>query len=99
MASVCSLLNTGRFPIKDFIPPQPPNSFRITLELDRAERRLDAVLLAAFKNQDEKPSLKAISRVKFKELFSSGKVLIKGQRATPSSAVAKGITYVDILGY
>lgn len=93
------LRNTGRFPIKDFAPPQLPNSFRITLDLDRAERRLDAVLLTALKNQDDKPSLKTISRVKFKELFSSGKVLIKGQRATSSSAVAKGITYVDILGF
>ncbi|MCC2679793.1 MAG: hypothetical protein K0R29_2369, partial [Pseudobdellovibrio sp.] len=27
--------------MKDNIPPQPPNSYRITLELFRAEKRLD----------------------------------------------------------
>jgi hypothetical protein len=55
--------------------------------------------LAALHDQDDNAKLKAISRSKFKELFSTGKVLIKGQRATPSSALAKGITYVDILGF
>jgi hypothetical protein len=43
--------------------------------------------------------LREISRTKMKELFTTGRILIKGQRATPSSALAKGITYVDILGY
>jgi hypothetical protein len=69
------------------------------LELNRAEKRLDVVLLNALKQQNENLNLREISRVKFKELFSSGKILIKGQRATPSSSLAKGITYVDILGY
>jgi hypothetical protein len=64
-----------------------------------AERRLDAVLLAALKKQNENLDLREISRLKFKELFTTGKILIKGQRATPSSNVAKGITYIDILGY
>lgn len=85
--------------MEEFIPPQPPKSFRIVLELNRAEKRLDNVLLAAIKAQNENLDLREVTRTKFKELFTTGKILIKGQRATPSSAVAKGITYVDILGY
>ena len=83
----------------EFIPPRPPKSFRIVLDIPRAERRLDSVLLTAIKSQNENLNLREISRTEFKELFNKGRVLIKGQRATPSSAVAKGITYVDILGY
>lgn len=85
--------------MEDFIPPQPPKSFRVTLELNRSEKRLDNVLLAAIKAQNENLDLREVTRTKFKELFNTGKILIKGQRATPSSSVAKGITYVDILGY
>jgi hypothetical protein len=81
----------------DFVPPRPPKSFRIILELNRAEKRLDTVLLNAIKAQNDDLTLREITRTKFKELFNSGKIMIKGQRATPSSAVAKGITYVDIL--
>lgn len=81
----------------EFVPPQPPNSFRVVLELNRAEKRLDAVLLQALKAQNEDLNLREITRLKFKELFTSGRILIKGQRATPSSGVAKGVTYVDIL--
>ncbi len=84
---------------EEFIPPRPPKSFRIKLELHRSERRLDAVLLTALKGQNENLNLREISRTAFKDLFTSGRILIKGQRATPSSSVAKGITYVDILGY
>ncbi|MBX9767520.1 MAG: hypothetical protein K2X47_09640 [Bdellovibrionales bacterium] len=84
--------------MQDFIPPQPANSFRITLDLLRSEDRLDNVLLSAVKQQDQNVKLKEISRVKFKELFKSGKVYIKGQKAKPNSAVNKGVTYVDILG-
>ena len=85
--------------MQDFVPPKPPNSFRIILELNQSERRLDATLLAAIKGQNEDLNLREISRVKFKELFTSGRILIKGQKANPSSALAKGLTYVDILGY
>lgn len=81
------------------IPPQPPNSFRITLELFRAEKRLDAILLQAIKGQNENLTLREISRTAFKELFNTGRIQIKGQNARPSSAIAKGITYVDILGF
>ena len=51
------------------------------------------------KKQNENLNLREISRVKFKELFKTGKILIKGQIATPKSSLAKGTTYVDILGY
>lgn len=83
----------------DIIPPRPPKSFRIVLELPRAEKRLDNVLLQAIRDQNENLNLREVTRTKFKELFSEGKVLIKGQRARPSSALAKGTTYVDILGF
>ncbi len=85
--------------MKDNIPPQPANSIRITLELFRAEKRLDTVLLAAIKAQNENLDLREISRTQFKDLFNGGKIQIKGQNARPSSAVAKGITYVDIIGF
>ncbi len=85
--------------MQDFIPPQPAKSFRIVLELNRSQKRLDTVLLAAIKAQNEDLNLREITRTKYKELFNSGKILIKGQKATPSSSVAKGITYVDILGF
>jgi hypothetical protein len=83
--------------MSDLVPPRPPKSTRIVLELGRSEKRLDNVLLAALREQNENPMLKLISRVDFKELFNSGKVTIKGQRAKPSSGLASGTTYVDIL--
>lgn len=85
--------------MKDFIPPQPPKSFRVTIELEHSEDRLDSVLLAALKVQSERPALKEISRSKFKDLFNDGKIEIKGQRAKPTSRLAAGTTYVDILGF
>lgn len=85
--------------MKDFIPPKPPKSFRITLELNRSADRLDSLLLTAFKEQSEKPELKNISRTQFKNLFNNGKIEIKGQRAKPTSRLVAGTTYVDILGF
>lgn len=82
---------------ENFIPPQPKNSFRVTLTMNRGGQRLDAVLLQALRDQKENLNLKNISRVPFKELFTSGKVLIKGQRAKTSSTLARGTTYIDIL--
>jgi len=81
------------------IPPRPPHSFRIELNLPSRQDRMDNTLLEAIRNQTENEKLKTISRTILKSLFKEGKILIKGQRATPSSALAKGITYVDILGY
>jgi len=83
--------------MQDFIPPQPPHSFRVVIELNKAEKRLDNVLLQALRSQKENLNLFNISRMDFKDLFKNGRILIKGQRATPSSKVAKGKTYVDIL--
>ncbi len=81
------------------IPPQPENSFRIALTLEYPESRMDNVLLDALREQDENPKLKMISRGALKELFNQKKIMIKGQRAKSNSALAKGVTYVDILGY
>lgn len=86
-------------PVNEFVPPQPPRSFRVVLDLARPAGRLDVVLLAALREQKQNLNLHTISRVAFKKLFLEGRVLIKGQRATVSSGIAKGITYVDILGY
>ncbi len=83
--------------MSDLVPPRPPKSTRIVLKLGQSEKRLDNVLLAALREQSENSKLKAISRVDFKELFNSGKVMIKGQKAKPSSGLAAGTTYVDIL--
>ena len=80
-------------------PPKPPNSFRIALNLDFPESRMDNVLLNALREQNENPSLKVISRGALKDLFNNKKILIKGQRAKSNSSLAKGTTYVDILGF
>ena len=85
--------------MENHIPPQPAKSFRIVLDLDHSQKRLDNSLLTAFREQNENAKLKTISRAAFKQLFTDGKVLIKGQRAKVSSALAKGITYVDVLGF
>ncbi len=81
------------------VPALIPNAFRLTLNLDYAETRMDNVLLAALRAQNENTKLKEISRSALKELFNQKKILIKGQRAKSSSALAKGVTYVDILGF
>lgn len=80
-------------------PVRPPNSFRIALNLEHPESRMDNVLLNALREQDENESLKSMSRGALKQLFTDKKILIKGQRAKSNSALAKGITYVDILGF
>lgn len=79
--------------------PQPENSFRIAINLDHAEPRIDNVLLNALREQNENDALKAMSRTLLKNLFAEKRIIIKGQRAKSSSALAKGTTYVDILGY
>lgn len=77
--------------------PQPTNSFRITLELNARVNRMDTTLLNACKSQRENHALRNISRQGLKNLFLEGKIQIKGQRAKPSSALAQGTTFVDIL--
>lgn len=81
------------------IPEQPENSFRIVLTMNSRQPRLDTILLEAIRAQEKNPELKRISRTTFKDLFYEKRILIKGQCAKPSSSVATGTTYVDILGY
>ena len=81
------------------IPEKPDNSFRVTLNLAFAENRMDNPLLTALREQDENMTLKHISRGALKNLFNDKKIVIKGQRAKSNSALAKGVTYVDILGF
>ncbi len=81
------------------VPPRPRGSFRITLNLPYAAPRLDTVLIEALRNQDRNKDLSNLSRAKLKELFSNKKIRIKNKAATPSSGLAKGITYVDLLGF
>ena len=83
----------------DHVPPQPAKSYRVVLELYKAEKRLDAVLLPYLKAQKDNINLAILTRGSFKKLFMDRRILIKGQPARPSSAIAKGVTYIDILGY
>ena len=83
----------------DKIPKQPENSFRVTLELGVKLPRLDSVLLEYLRHQERNADLKRISRTVFKKLFDEKRIVIKGQAAKPSSGLAAGTTYVDILGY
>ena len=83
----------------DHIPAKPANSARIVLTLNYPESRMDNVLLKACREQEENANLKIISRGALKALFTAGKIMIKGQRAKSSSALAKGTTYVDIIGF
>ncbi len=79
------------------VPQQPSHSFRVTLVLSAPRPRLDQVLLEELRKQNENHALRHITRTEFKDLFKRKRVRIKGQPATPSSALAAGTTYVDIL--
>ena len=81
------------------IQDQPANSFRIVLELAVACPRLDQVLLEELRKQTRNLDLKNISRTAFKDLFKKKRIQIKGQPAVPASGIAKGTTYIDILGF
>jgi 23S rRNA-/tRNA-specific pseudouridylate synthase len=81
------------------VPEKPANAFRVVINLDYPESRMDNVLLNALREQDENITLKNISRSALKDLFNKKKIMIKGQRAKSNSALAKGTTYVDILGF
>jgi hypothetical protein len=83
--------------MKDNTPSSIPNSIRITLNLPFGSPRLDQPLLEALRGQSQNTQLRDISRSEFKILFKKGKIKIKGQNATPSSSLAPGVTYVDIL--
>lgn len=78
--------------------PVPLKAYRVTLTLKTRAPRLDQVLLEALRAQKDDLELRNITRTAFKELFSKKRVRIKGQVAKPASAVAAGVTEVDILG-
>lgn len=80
-------------------PEQPPHSLRIELVMNHRQPRIDVILLEAIRAQERNLELKRISRSAYKKLFLEKRILIKGQCARPSSALAAGTTYVDILGY
>lgn len=82
-----------------YVPPRPAKSHRVVINLNYRSDRMDTVLIEALRAQSENASLKIISRGALKELFTAGKIEIKGQRAKSNSAINKGVTYVDILGY
>ncbi len=82
-----------------YVPTKPAKSFRVIINLNYRSERMDTVLIEALRNQSENATLKIISRGALKELFTKGKIEIKGQRAKSNSAINKGITYVDILGF
>ena len=79
-------------------PPQPANSFRITLELS-SRNRIDTILLEQLKKQSRNAELSRISRSALKKLFKEKRIQLKGQNALPSSLLAEGTTFVDILGF
>ena len=81
------------------VPKIPTGAFRVVLELSSPRPRIDQVLLEELRKQNINIDLRAISRAKLKELFRKKRIRIKGQAALPSSSLAKGTTYVDILGY
>ena len=78
---------------------KPVNAFRVTLTLETSRPRIDQVLLEELRKQNQSLALRNISRAEFKALFKKKRIRIKGQSATPSSALAKGTTFVDILGF
>ena len=78
------------------LPPPIPGAFRIKLVMNSRQPRLDIHLLEALR-ASEHGALKRVSRSQFKRLFDDKKILIKGQPARPSSSLAAGITWVDIL--
>ena len=83
----------------EHLPPEVRGAFRVTLVVTNKGLRLDSLLIEALRGQKENSELKNISRTQFKELFNKKKVRIKGQAAKPSSSLALGTTYVDILGF
>ena len=79
------------------IPELKANAFRLALTISVKGTRLDGELMKALRSQSENLDLKNISRDQFKKLFQAKKILIKGQPAKPASALAAGVTYVDVL--
>jgi hypothetical protein len=84
---------------KAFIPPPAPEgAVRVTLKLSSGGHRIDAILLEELRLRSENATLRNISRAGLKRLFKERRIVIKGQSAVPSSTLAAGTTFVDILG-
>ncbi len=80
-------------------PEKPKRSFRLTLTLTSPKPRLDQVLLGELRKQNRNLNLRTLSRNGLKELFKKKWIRIKGQPAVPSSSLARGVTYIDVIGY
>jgi hypothetical protein len=81
------------------VTPVPLGAYRVQIDTKVPLPRLDTVLLDLCRKQKENIKLKILSRASLKELFKKKRIRIKGQIATPSSSIAIGTTYVDILGF
>ena len=55
--------------MEQHIPPQPPKSYRVVLDLVKSEKRLDNILLNALRTQKDNLNLKILTRGAFKKLF------------------------------
>lgn len=80
-------------------PPPVDNAFRVTLTLASGKPRLDQVLIEELRKQSKNLDLKNLSRTGLKDLFKKRRIRIKGQAALPSSSLAQGTTYVDLIGF
>jgi predicted RNA binding protein with dsRBD fold (UPF0201 family) len=80
-------------------PPQPDNSFRIVLNVASNGQRLDGLLLGELREQNRNQRLKDVTRSMLKKLFNEKRICLKGQPARPSSSLARGVSFVDILGF
>jgi hypothetical protein len=78
------------------VPAPLPGAFRVKLVMNARQPRLDVHLLEALRGS-EHVTLQRISRTQFKRLFDEKKILIKGQPAKPSSSLAAGTTWVDVV--
>ncbi|MBC7692013.1 MAG: hypothetical protein H7222_09600 [Methylotenera sp.] len=79
--------------------PKTNASYFLTIELSTSRPRIDTVLLEELRKQNENHYLRNISRTEYKELFKKKRIRIKGQSAVPSSALAKGSTIIEVVGY
>ena len=78
---------------------KPANCFRVTLELTSPKPRLDTVLIEELRKQKLHLALRNLSRTSLKELFKKKRIRIKGKPAVPSSSLAQGTTFVDLMGF
>ena len=46
--------------MEQHIPPQPPKSYRVVLDLEKSEKRLDSILLNALRTQKDNLNIKIL---------------------------------------